>query len=215
MSGESYTLREVAELLGVSKRTLQRRIKDGAFPQRFLAPGRHGLETRIPAEDVQQALEELKHKTRVPRFAVSQAPASIKPTVLSTPYPVATNEFSSSLSMSVNDLEAFRDSMLETIREEREQFLGTLRDALLSRDRELDALRGQVGSLEQVILRLQDRLQNITEEPKRLPAPEREDPSLLPARVLSSEEMSVEAKTILDEIETLEALLGLKAQTPS
>src|SRR5688572_8394939 len=64
MRGESYTLREVAELLGVSKRTLQRRIRDGAFPGRFLAPGRHGLETRIPAEDVQRALDDVRPQKR-------------------------------------------------------------------------------------------------------------------------------------------------------
>lgn len=60
MPGDSYTLREVADLLGVSKRTLQRRIQEGAFPGRFLAAGRHGLEMRIPIGEVEQAMEELR-----------------------------------------------------------------------------------------------------------------------------------------------------------
>lgn len=63
MPAESYTLREVAEALGLSKRTLQRRIQEGAFPGRFLAAGRHGLETRVPAEDVERALADLKRRS--------------------------------------------------------------------------------------------------------------------------------------------------------
>lgn len=214
MSGESYTLREVAELLGVSKRTLQRRIKDGAFPRRFLSPGRHGLETRIPSEDVQQALKDLQHQTRYPRFALSQTPPTVPAQAAPQPYPAAPSDYSSSVSMTVNDLENFRESMLQAVREEREAFLDTLREALASRDRELDSLRDQVGQLEHVILLLQDKLQEVASAPKALTAPD-EEPSLLPARIDEAKGTSEDAQSVLQEIEQLEALLGLWSQTPN
>jgi excisionase family DNA binding protein len=74
MADDSYTLREVAELLGVSKRTLQRRMQEGAFPNRFLSPGRHGLETRIPADDVRLVLEDLRRHGREQPRAMSVRP---------------------------------------------------------------------------------------------------------------------------------------------
>ena len=218
MAGESYTLREVAELLGVSKRTLQRRIKDGAFPRRFLSPGRHGLETRIPSEDVQQALQDLQQQTRYPKFAVSQAPASPaakpSPQTVTPPYPSSVTEYSSSVSMTVSDLENFRESMLEAVREEREAFLDTLRSALTARDRELDGLREQVSQLESVIVVLQDKLQTQFDSQPRLEAPD-QAPSLLPARIDSGSDVSEDVQSVLQEIEELEALLGLWSQTPN
>jgi excisionase family DNA binding protein len=214
MSGESYTLREVAELLGVSKRTLQRRIKDGAFPRRFLSPGRHGLETRIPVEDVQQALNDLKHQTRYPRFALSQKPVAASSPGPAKSYAASPSEFETRVSMSVTDLESFRDSMIETIRDEREVFLQTLRDALVSRDQELDALRGQVGQLEQVILLLQDKLQGSSNAPVLLDAAPK-DQTLLPASTDTEDPVAEDAQSILQEIEQLEALLGLWSQTPN
>lgn len=214
MSGESYTLRKVAELLGVSKRTLQRRIKDGAFPRRFLSPGRHGLETRIPVEDVQQALKDLQHQTRYPRFALSQTPETVPAQPAPRPHPAPSSDYSSSVSMTVSDLENFRESMLEAVREEREAFLDTLREALASRDRELDSLRDQVGQLENVIFLLQDKLQQAGTGPKSLEAPIQE-PSLLPARIEDGSSLGEDAQSVLQEIEQLEALLGLWSQTPN
>src|SRR5687768_9051991 len=59
---DSYSLREVGELLGLSRRALQRRIDEGAFPGRFLASGRNGLETRFPAPEVEREVELQKRR---------------------------------------------------------------------------------------------------------------------------------------------------------
>lgn len=157
MPGDSYTLREVAELLGVSKRTLQRRIKEGAFPGRYLAPGRHGLETRIPAEDVRRVLEDLR---RGPSQSMVAAPAatvtpsrelgeSLVPFVSSVPATALTQ----------SDLESLRDAMIAIVREDRETFVSTVQDALVSRDRELAAVRGQLAGLQSAFERLRTRLE--------------------------------------------------------
>jgi hypothetical protein len=69
----SYTLRETAELLGVERRVLQRRLQEGAFPYRFLAPGEDGLEIHIPAEDVDAVIEQMQSTPR-PRALPSPAP---------------------------------------------------------------------------------------------------------------------------------------------
>lgn len=60
---DSYSLREVAELLGLSRKALQQRIEQGAFPGRFTASGRGGLETRVPAEEVERELELRRRRT--------------------------------------------------------------------------------------------------------------------------------------------------------
>ena len=53
---ESYSLREVAELLGVDYATLERRVREGAFPGRFVVEGPSGPEMRVPVADVERAV---------------------------------------------------------------------------------------------------------------------------------------------------------------
>ncbi len=48
----SYSLKESAEFLGISKRTLQRKLKDGFFPGRFLTDTKFGMQIRIPRSEL-------------------------------------------------------------------------------------------------------------------------------------------------------------------
>src|SRR5256885_871896 len=131
MAAESYSLREAAEVLGVSTRTLQRRIQEGAFPGRFLAPGRHGLETRLSAEDVDRALEDLRKRGHVPgnreaeralahstitpaKELESLVPYQAPELVQSSPNNVGTGS-----GITHSDLESLRDAMLAIVREDR------------------------------------------------------------------------------------------------
>lgn len=153
MRGESYTLQEVAELLGVSKRTLQRRIREGAFPGRFLSPGPHGLETRIPADDVRRALDDtrpdVEHENRSMLVRHEPRPASS--------------------ALTTSDLEAVRDAVIAITRSDRDALLEAVRDAITSRDREIAAMRAQLGSLQGSVERLRHRIEAWTEAPA--PAP--------------------------------------------
>ncbi len=150
MANESYNLREVAELLGVNKRTLQRRIQEGAFPGRYLAPGVAGLEMRIPSADVDRARRELA------REAAPIATATITPvggrhdSLL--PYRAGEVESISSGPIFRDsthrvEVEEIRDVVVSLVREEREMFLGAVRDALIVRDREVADLRKEVSGL--------------------------------------------------------------------
>ena len=159
MPSDSYTLREVAELLGVSKRTLQRRIKEGAFPRRFLAPGRHGLETRIPAEDVQRALEDLRQRQSPRVGRVEAAHVSIPATQEINESLIPYRPEGGSSALTQTDLESLRDAMLAIVREDREDFLATVQEALLARDQELAAIRRQLKGVQGAIDRLRKRLE--------------------------------------------------------
>lgn len=132
MRAASYSLKEVADLLGVSKRTLQRRIREGAFPGRFLAPGPHGLELRIPADDVKTALESARPDERP------------LPTVLPS-------QFASQQQPEPVDLEALRDAVLAIAREDRSALISALETALAARDQEVVALRQEIARLAELI----------------------------------------------------------------
>ncbi len=194
MPGDSYTLREVAELLGVSKRTLQRRIREGAFPGRYLAPGRHGLETRIPAEEVQQALDDLRGvpvQSMVPHPARTVSPA---PAFTDSVVPYDSRGPSSSLTTS--DLESLRDAMIAIVREDRETFLATVQNALVARDRELNAIRGQLAGLHTAFDRLRTRV-----EATALSAP--------PAAPTSNgRDAGFDVESVIEEIDEIERLLA-------
>lgn len=182
MAAESYTLREAAELLGMSKRTLQRRIQEGAFPGRFLASGRNGLETRIPSEDVKNALEELRRRGHS-SWARPSSDSPVRPEVakrlgtnvtvtpgreLESLIPYETPELVSGAASSVvsvpaaavpagpsaltqSDLESLRETMLAMVREDREMFLGAVREALMVRDREIVSLRREVTGMRRAV----------------------------------------------------------------
>ncbi len=159
MRGESYTLHEVAELLGVSKRTLQRRIREGAFPGRFLSPGPHGLETRIPAADVRVALEDARGASELPgegRSLVMRG--ETRPT---TP---------SAIGLAASDLEAVRDAVLAITRADRDVLLAALKDAVASRDRDLVAVQNQLSSLQGAVERMRRRIDGWMERQDALAA---------------------------------------------
>lgn len=143
MREESYTLQEVAELLGVSKRTLQRRLRDGAFPSRFLAPGPHGLETRIPAADVRRALEDARSLVPDPSAMSGLVRAA----------PVAPQAIAAA------DLEAVRDVVLTITRSERESFLAAIREVSAARESELAGLRRQLAAVHGAVEALRGRIE--------------------------------------------------------
>lgn len=227
MPGESYTLREVSELLGVSKRTLQRRIQEGAFPGRFLAPGRHGLETRIPAGEVQRVLEDIRRAGSASAFIAGRAPAP-SPTPVQGPQlggaaamvrgseihlPTVTppREYAESRvalatealppALTTTDLESLRDAMLALVREDRESFLNIVRESVASRERELATLRAQVATLQATVEKLRRALES-GEMTSRRPAPA-ERPAPPPPPV-----MPAEAESILREMDELESFLS-------
>lgn len=151
MAEESYTLPEVADLLGISKRTLQRRIQEGAFPGRYLAPGVAGLEMRIPAADVVRAQRELAREA-TPEMTRTLAPAPIedrRDSLLPRPGEVAAISSAPVFreAVEIGSVEQIRRAVVELVREEREMFLGAVRDALIVRDRELNELRSEIESL--------------------------------------------------------------------
>jgi hypothetical protein len=168
LSTESYTLRQVAELLGLTRRALQQRIHAGAFPGRFLAMGPDGPEMHVPARDVEQLLEAHRGRNRdwVEATQVDQQVRSLPPgqvsligprdddegflrlgegdlEVASSPvYPSPLAEF---------DLEALRAWVLAAVREERETLVASLRDIIQARDHEVGRLRDEVVALRRVM----------------------------------------------------------------
>ncbi|NJK89326.1 MAG: helix-turn-helix domain-containing protein [Myxococcales bacterium] len=59
MAGDSYSLDEVAALLGLPVAHVVRRIEEGAFPGRFLTSD---WEMRIPVQDVRRAVEQIRRR---------------------------------------------------------------------------------------------------------------------------------------------------------
>ncbi len=212
MADDSYTLREVAELLGVSKRTLQRRIQEGAFPNRFLSPGRHGLETRIAADDVRRLLDDLRrHGREQPRTtAMSVRPQPLDSLVPS--YEPAPLDHISSAPIVENaltqtDLESLRDTMLTVVREEREMFLAAVRSALTLRDRGIATLKDELADMRTLIENVRagvDRLE------RRVRSDSRRDPLSVDEWVDALRPAGpVDVDGILEELGALESMLGV------
>lgn len=219
MADDSYTLREVAELLGLSKRTLQRRIQEGAFPNRFLSPGRHGLETRIPADDVRRVQEDLRrHGREQPRTtAISVRPRPAEPALYGdeslVAYEPAPLDHISSAPLTTNllsqsDLESIRDGMLAVVREEREMFLAAVRSALTLRDREIAGLKDELGRMRELmdgvrsgVERLERRIRSDAKREAELDLQEWVD-ALSPA-------VPVDVDAVLEELGELESMLGV------
>jgi excisionase family DNA binding protein len=186
MRGESYTLQEVAELLGVSKRTLQRRIREGAFPGRFLSPGPHGLETRIPASDVRRALDDARDVADSGRSLMTRAEVA----------PLNHTGHQPGSGLSASDLEAVRDAVLAITRSDREGLLAAVHDAVVARDRELVALRGQVSVLQGSMDRLRRRIEAwMDEQQAPIPPALEAAPARAPAMDLG--------QVLLDDIEQM------------
>jgi len=143
MSSESYSLAEVAELLGISKRTLQRQIRDGAFPGRFLAPSPHGMEMRIPASDVAQ---------------VGNGSTSGTTSSISTEWPErqlatisAVPTTGSALPVPVSEIDDLKDELRQVLQEERALLLSEVRAMLEEQvpasNTDMTELKGAVDSI--------------------------------------------------------------------
>jgi excisionase family DNA binding protein len=223
MADDSYTLREVAELLGVSKRTLQRRIQEGAFPKRFLSPGRHGLETRIPAEDVRRVLEDLRrHGREQPATtAMSVRPRPSERTMVPdlpldsrvAAYDADSVDHISSSPLEPSalvpaDLESLRDSMVAVVREEREMFLAAVRSALTLRDREIAGLKDEIGRLRELMDGVRSGVERL-ERRVRSEAKREADMDLQAWVEALSPAPSVDVDAVLRELGELESMLGV------
>lgn len=147
---ESYTLREVAELLGISKRTLQRRIQEGAFPGRFLAPGRHGLETRIPAEDVRRMLDELRRHGQA-AWRESPEVGQREDGLVKFGETALPPERVMESGLTYRDLDSLRDAVLAIVREERDVFMRAVKVAMDSKDQEISRLRDDMGRIRSLL----------------------------------------------------------------
>ena len=223
MADDSYTLREVAELLGVSKRSLQRRIQEGAFPNRFLRPGRHGLETRIPAEDVRRVMEEIRRhgreqprstamsvrprpaeRTLYPDLPLDNAVASYEPDAIDhiSSSPVVEN------ALTAGDLDSLRDTMLSIVREEREMFLAAVRSALTLRDREIAGLKDEVGRMRDLMENVRSGVERL-ERRVRTEAKREADAELQEWVEALGSRSAVDAEAVLRELGELEAMLGV------
>ncbi len=197
MSGESYSLSEVAELLGVSKRTLQRQIRDGAFPGRFLAPSPHGMEMRIPAAEVMQA-----RGMELPDGVAIESEPPLRQVGLA---PVAADEADGSISWTASELQSLREGVLEVVREEREVMLAEVRGVLQEDGR---ARSAQIEELRATVQRMADELAKLRELMG--------DRSTMGAAadgqwadVMSSHRSELDVDGLLTELGELEAMLGV------
>lgn len=150
---ESYSLREVAELLGVDYATLERRVREGAFPGRFVVDGPSGPEMRVPVADV----ERLTAVGR-PAPAASSWRAARRPVESLVPYPASEVDAISSVpaqravsGLSRGDLESLRDAFVSAIRSEREWMIESMQEALAERDRTIYELRQEMGSMRRAV----------------------------------------------------------------
>lgn len=217
MPVDSYSLREVAELLGLSKRALQKRIQEGGFPGRYLAAGRAGLETRIPAEEVQHAVQEARARGwKDRRSGATVVPEREVDSLVPYETPELTSVHSSVPAMpsglTQTDLESLRDAMLAIVREEREMFLQAVRDALQGRDREVAALRQEIVALRRTVDAARGGVEGLERRLAGATSSEQTIDAQLWAELLagSSEQRPgrVDVEGILRELGEIEALLG-------
>ena len=210
MTEESYNLQEVAEMLGISRRALHKRLREGIFPERFLAQGRYGLETRIPASDVEAALHDLRQsapqrlessRPEFPRRELARGALSApdEPTTdTPTTLPMARVE---TLPQAL-DPDRLKDVLLAVVREDREQMLRALRGALASRDEELHGLRTQLVEVHRAVERLRDRIEGWE---LLVGSPQRREPGLpVPPPVTPEEDL---VDQLLRELAELEGLV--------
>lgn len=222
---DSYSLREVAELLGLSKRALQRRIEEGAFPGRFTVAGRNGLETRVPASEVDREADVSRRRAASAwRRDESERSSSTGSTVmpareLESLVPYRTPEIvesaaaissSGTSSVTQSDLESMRDAMLAIVREDREMFLSVVRDALVARDREIVALKHDLTAMHRTIEGVRTGLESIEKRLLDRRGGEQTIDAQVWADVLAEgpAESTVDVDALLREIAELEQLLG-------
>lgn len=212
MSQESYSLKEVAELLGMSRRTLQRHLQEGAFPGRFLALGSDGLEIRVPAEDVRQLLEGERGVSAASAYTMPipgrlSELDSMVPYRPQVPEPVSAPPLYAS-ALTHSDLESLRDAMLAIVREERESFLGAVREALVARDREIERLRETVAGLRASMDGMRGGLEAVERRVSAAWQASEVRPWSWAEALGGLEPESVDVDRLLRELGDLEALLG-------
>ena len=192
---DSYSLREVADLLGVDYPTLERRVREGAFPGRFVVNGPGGPEMRIPAADVERLTSVGRRpvETLVPYEATSAlSEISSSPRILS--------------GLSPTDLAHLRDAFVAAIRAEREWLVEAVQDALSERDRTIEQLREEVGSMRRAVEAASSALERVDE---RLRAVWRQDDEPRWAELFGNDQLeNVDVDALLREVGELEACSG-------
>lgn len=197
MSAESYSLAEAAELLGVSKRTLQRQIRDGAFPGRFLAPSAQGMELRIPAVEVARAGG---HRDSMMLRATSEIEWSEKPLAPVSDLPVR----SAGNGLSTGDWLELREGIVALIREERAVFLAEVRAAI---ERHEAASGSQLVALHQTIEKIGEEVAGIRTELRKQEA--LRDGRVSFAEAIGGKRSDLDIDGLLSELGALEAMLGV------
>ena len=99
------------------------------------------------------------------------------------------------LAVTETDIESLRDTLVAVVQEDRERMLATIRDALLSRDDELSALRGQIAGLQTAFDRLRNTLESGELATTRVPA-------------TTGTGTPFDVDSVLNEIDEIERLLG-------
>ena len=197
MSSESYSLAEVAELLGVSKRTLQRQIRDGAFPGRFLAPSPHGMEMRIPATDVARAggnIESIRPRVQTDlEWSERQLATVPDATPAVAARPVETMQ-----------LDVLKEGLMTLIREERVAFLAEVK-ALVERHEE--ARTGELRAVRTAVQGIAEELVQVREELRA--QEERGLRRMGWAETLGGKPSELDVDGLLAELGELEAMLGV------
>jgi hypothetical protein len=212
MSQESYSLKEVAELLGMSRRTLQRHLQEGAFPGRFLALGNEGLEIRVPGEDVRQLLDGERGATPTSAYTMPipgrlSELDSMVPYRPQVPEPVSAPPLYTS-ALTHSDLESLRDAMLAIVREEREGFMTAVRDALVARDHEIERLRETVAGLRHSVDGMRVGLEAVERRVSAAWQASEVKPWSWAEALGGLEPEGVDVDRLLRELGDLEALLG-------
>jgi hypothetical protein len=155
----NYTVREAAERLGVPVAVLAQRLREGAFPGRFLSLGPDGPEQLIPADDVQRAVAAQRMRGReawveaaelesgIPTARATllprRAPGPLDPLVedevefVSTPGSDPVAPEASLVAQAVRGL----------LERERGELVAALERVVSGRDREVEALRVEVARL--------------------------------------------------------------------
>lgn len=213
----SYTLQEAAARLGITRRVLQRRIQDGEFPSRFMAPGPHGPELRIPADALPADAPGAESRAMIPApTAIPTAPSAVGPApdwgLTEAPQASPTTTQLSSLTHS--DLESLRDAVIAIVREEREVFLDSMQSVLAGRDAPLEEVQREVQQANARLDRLQSNLQRMEGELGRWWRSQAEGSETWAELIGAERDPSgLDVDELLQELSGLESMLGL-SDTP-
>ena len=141
MTADSYSLDEVAKILRITRRSLERRIQEGAFPGRYLAPGLYGLEMRIPVADVdrlERGAQSLQEDSELPegRSLVRRRNVELE---------------SQSREVIESDWPEVRGEVISTFSKERELVLGKVQELMASQKEEIVGLKSELLEIKAAI----------------------------------------------------------------